>query len=700
MSAYVAAVSDSMNRFAKAVPGLQNFINCDIRFRQARLFALLLLSVVVIASVGYSAARHSIAVLGEREAETVSKEWVKVLTEQFPGIADLARGRDLTEAESKVLHLFKKFGDAYRFSIFAPDGRRIVTTGAKFGVQTGSMFWPSFDAAAKQVATSNSVKVTSFKNTDKLGHPDRYTHVLSPIREGGKVIAVLEVYIDDTKRLQFLEKYAVSIAVVTGLFAVIAFALPGLALYHHAVRSAEVTEDLKYLACHDAMTGLVNRATFDKQLTTAIDKASIINPAGLIRIDLDKFKSINDSHGHDVGDKVLIEIANRLKNCVRDCESVARVGGDEFAVIVTVLPSRLQLGRIGRRIVKELSKPFEVNGLMLPMGGSVGMIMLPEDASHIEDAMKRSDVALYRAKSLGRTRAVFYREKLNEEYERKREIEADLKLALQNNEFELNYQPIVDCETRTIKAFEALIRWNSPRRGLVSPLEFIPLAEETGLIEDIGDWVIRTSVADASQWPDNVVVSVNVSAHQMRCFRVYDTVKDALKKHGMSGKRLAIEVTESAVLEDADRALEVLDKLHSLGVRLAIDDFGTGYSSLTYLHKFPFDNVKIDRTFIQSFFSDNSSKEIVRAVVDLGSNLGKHTIAEGVETEVQAAALAEMNCAAMQGYLISRPVKFDETLKLLTTSGIEEELAKLDAVDAGTSDAPGAEENEPAQIVA
>ena len=671
MSAYIEACLASKNPLAQALGKLMAFSCCRIRLRQARLFMVLVASVVAIAAFGFHAARQSLQALGEGEAAAISTEWVQQLVDQLPDIDSLAQGRNPTETEFRIIKLMEQFGNVYRFNIFSPDGTRTLASGLNFGMQSRKESWSLSNADAKLAAKTRKLTIDSYVDSGLEGHPSRFTRVLSPVVRDGKTAAVLEVYIDDTKRLLFLQKYAVAIAVVTGLFAVLAFSLPGLALYRHAVKAAEVSDNLKYLASHDAMTGLMNRATFDSNMTDVMKTATPLRPAGLIRIDLDKFKLINDCHGHDIGDRVLIETAQRLNKTVGEHEIVARIGGDEFAVIVKSLNSRLQLGRIGRNIVKALAQPVQIGDLNLPMGGSVGLTMIPADATNLEDAMKRSDVALYRAKELGRTRAVFFREKLNEDYERRRAMEFDLKKALANNEFELHYQPIVDCTSRQIKSFEALLRWNSPQRGMVPPLDFIPLAEEAGLIEDIGEWVVRTAISDACQWPESVHVSVNVSPHQMRSFRIYDTVKDALKKSGLEGKRLAIEVTESAVLEDADRALEILDKLHSLGVCLAIDDFGTGYSSLTYLHKFPFDNVKIDRTFIKSFFEDNSSKEIVRAVVDLGANLGKHTIAEGVETEIQAEALLQMNCASMQGFLISRPVNFRATLELLTCQNTE-----------------------------
>ncbi len=696
MSAYIEACLASKNPLVQSLGRFATFFSCRMRLRQARLFTVLVTSVVAIAAIGFNAARQSLHALGEGEAAAISTEWVQQLVNQLPDIDSLAQGRNPTETEYRIIKLMEQFGNVYRFSIFSPDGTRTLASGLNYGVQSRRTIWSKSYEDAKLAAKTRELTIDSFVDSDAEGHPARYTRVLSPVVRNGKTAAVLEVYIDDTKRLQFLQKYAVAIAVVTGLFATLAFALPGLALYRHAVKAAEVSDDLKFLASHDAMTGLLNRATFDSNMSQVMQSATLSRPAGLIRIDLDKFKLINDCHGHDVGDAVLIETARRLTKTVGEHAVVARIGGDEFAVIVKSLASRLQLGRIGRNIVKELAQPVQIKDLTLPMGGSVGLTMIPADATNLEDAMKRSDVALYRAKELGRTRAVFFREKLNEDYERKRAMEFDLKKALANNEFELHYQPIVDCNSRQIKSFEALLRWNSPQRGMVPPLDFIPLAEEAGLIEDIGEWVVRTAINDASQWPESVHVSVNVSPHQMRNFRIYDTVKDALQKSGLDGKRLAIEVTESAVLEDADRALEILEKLHSLGVCLAIDDFGTGYSSLTYLHKFPFDNVKIDRTFIKSFFEDNSSKEIVRAVVDLGTNLGKHTIAEGVETEIQAEALLQMNCASMQGFLISRPVNFQATLELLTGQNTEalEKLVKesRQAVTAASQDAIGSDE--------
>ena len=405
----------------------------------------------------------------------------------------------------------------------------------------------------------------------------------------------------------------------------------------------------------DPLTGLGNRLLLDE----AIVNWQPISPEALslavIMIDLDRFKKVNDTLGHGAGDTLLKLVAKRILSATRDKDTVVRMGGDEFVVLHTIGLQPIGAESVAKRIVELMSRPFLVDGQQVNIGASVGIAALNHGTDNITDLLKHADLALYEAKGAGRGTVRFFEPALALQAMARRNLEIDLRRALGLKEFILMYQPQVNMTDGSLQGFEALIRWQNPARGLVSPLDFIPLAEETGEIHAIGEWTLRTACKEAMSWDGNFSVAVNVSPIQFENERIVDIVSNVLASTGLPPDRLELEITEGVLMKDFDTALKQLWALKSLGVGIAMDDFGTGYSSLSYLNSFPFSKIKIDQSFVRGE-SSSKSRALVQAIISLGENLEMSTIAEGVETKEQYDQLAAGGCLAAQGYLISRPM--------------------------------------------
>lgn len=421
---------------------------------------------------------------------------------------------------------------------------------------------------------------------------------------------------------------------------------------------------IMHMAQHDALTDLPNRVLLRERLEQALGRMRDQHLALLI-LDLDRFKDINDTLGHPAGDILLKTVAKRLTSCVRETDTVARLGGDEFAIIESVTDPANESSALAKRIREVVSTPIDLDGHLVTVGTSIGIATAPGDGTDPDQLMKNADLALYRAKSDGRDTYCFFEPEMDQRMQARRNLERDLRNALVNGEFELHYQPVVNLECNEICAFEALLRWNHPERGRISPADFIPLAEETGLIVPIGEWVLRRACAEAANWPEHLRIAVNISAVQFKNSNLVSSVVSALASSNLAAQRLELEVTESVMLENSEAAFVILNQLHDFGVRLALDDFGTGYSSLSYLRKFPFDKIKIDRSFVNELSeAKQDSLAIVRAVVRLGVSLGIATTAEGVETKEQLERVREEGCTEMQGYYFSQPKPAEEIARL------------------------------------
>lgn len=427
-------------------------------------------------------------------------------------------------------------------------------------------------------------------------------------------------------------------------------------------------EQITFLAHHDPLTRLPNRTVFTQALEKALaDFARSETAFSVLTIDLDGFKLINDTQGHDAGDLVLTEVASRLLALAGADDAVARLGGDEFAMILSGCGTREEASKRADRILSALDRIHNINGRDAKIEASIGIAMVPGDAEELEQSLKFSDLALYRAKKDTGSAYRFFETEMDRVESERRSLEVELRRAVIESEFELHYQPIMSVKTGRLRGFEALIRWRHPSRGLVPPGDFIPLAEEVGLIEQMGEWVLAEACRQAMHWPEQLIVAVNVSAQQFGGDRLVGAVNRALKESGLAAERLEIEITESVLLNDTQDNIEVLQQLRALNARIALDDFGTGYSSMGYLAKFPFNRIKIDRSFVRDIGDNKSSQAVVRAIVSLGSSLGMDITAEGVENSEQLEVLISENCSDLQGYLFSPPIPQQDVNTVIDT---------------------------------
>lgn len=438
----------------------------------------------------------------------------------------------------------------------------------------------------------------------------------------------------------------------------------GLDNFDHEEKRKEAEARALHLAMHDALTGLANRIRLNGELEHALARVKRGEILATHLLDLDHFKNVNDSLGHPAGDKLLYMVAERLRAVVRETDIIARMGGDEFAIL-QVIGQPAEASALAPRIIDSLSRPYDIDGHQVVIGTSVGIAIAPTDGTSADQLMRNADLALYRAKRDGRGTFRFFQPEMDAQMQERRTMECDLRKALAAGEFQLFYQPIVNLLRNEISGVEALIRWWHPDRGMILPNAFIPIAEEIGFIVPLGEWVLRSACATASQWPDHIKVSVNLSPVQFKSPGLVQTVLGALAASGLSPPRLELEITETALLENTEATLATLYQLREIGVRVAIDDFGTGYSSLSYLQTFPFDNIKIDRSFVKDINEGAGSLNIVRAVAALAKGLGMATTAEGVETLEQLGTIRSEGCTEMQGFLFSEPRPAREIERLL-----------------------------------
>jgi diguanylate cyclase (GGDEF)-like protein/PAS domain S-box-containing protein len=421
---------------------------------------------------------------------------------------------------------------------------------------------------------------------------------------------------------------------------------------------------IRHLARHDALTDLPNRVQFLEEMVETEGALKRGEKAAVLYIDLDHFKAVNDTLGHAIGDELIKQAAVRLWGTTRETDILARLGGDEFALLVRPIQTEADAARVADRIIKAIAAPFKISGHQIDIGVSVGIAIGPTDGEATDTLIKNADLALYKAKSEGRSTFHFFEPGLDAELQQRRSIEAGLRAALARDEFRLVFQPLLGLKENRVTCAEALLRWDRDDRS-VSPAEFIPIAEETGLIVPIGEWVLREACAAAAGWPGNTRVAINLSPVQFKNRDLCAQIKAILKETGLAATRLELEITESLLLAENDQILKTLHDLRKLGVRISMDDFGIGYSSLSYLRSFPFDKIKIDRSFMRDLTKRGDSLAIIKAIIGLGQSLGMSTTAEGVETEEQLELVRKHGCDEVQGFLFSPPLALPALTSLL-----------------------------------
>ena len=488
------------------------------------------------------------------------------------------------------------------------------------------------------------------------------------------VEAVMEVYSDVTGLVSKMERTQSQIitGVVSALSALYLLMLWMAGRADRILRKQEAQrvaneERIRYQAYHDLLTGLPNRTSFAEHLEEAMRRSKRFGwSVALMFLDLDRFKRVNDSLGHEAGDELLRIVASRLKTCIRETDILFRMGGDEFTVLLENVRTPEEVAAVAARMISAVAQPAEISHHELTPTASIGIAIYPRDDQRGERLVKAADAAMYRAKDVGRNRYAFFTQEMTERVESQLRLEADLERALKLGEFVLHYQPRVSTATRRVVSIEALLRWNKPQVGLVAPGGFVPLLEESGLIVPVGAWVLRTACRQAKVWQETSLpamrISVNISSRQFRNEALVETIRDALETSGLAAECLELELTESLLVESAENAVTIMQRLKALGVTLSIDDFGTGYSSLNYLKRFPIDCLKIDSSFVHDLHTSAKDAAIVEAISALAKSLGIGLVAEGVEEVRQADFLSARYCTELQGFLFSHPLSADEVV--------------------------------------
>jgi diguanylate cyclase (GGDEF)-like protein len=492
--------------------------------------------------------------------------------------------------------------------------------------------------------------------TVALPEQDEHRLAFVPAMENGKP-ARIYAFVADQSAAASLTNIALTVATVTtSLLIVMGFSVPA-AIASRRIRERWLAEDqIRYLAMHDSLTGLPNRLQFHQHLEHAVARAKRHGQLmAVFALDLDRFKDVNDTLGHATGDALLAEVSARLKESVREADLVGRLGGDEFAIVAEEIGAPEDAMRLARRVCTALGEIYHVNGHDVTTSASVGIAIGPHEREAPDVLLKNADLALYRAKEDGRSTFRFFEPAMDAALQKRRRLENDLRNALRKNQLYLDYQPQFDLVTGKLSGYEALVRWWHPSEGEISPSKFIPIAEETGLIVPLGEWILKTACAYATTWPADTKLAVNLSPAQFKTQNVYELVRRVLTETGLAPERLELEITETTILQNTEAVLETLNRLDQLGVSIAMDDFGTGYSSLSYLARLPVKKIKIDRSFIDTLGTSEQTSAIVSSIVGLGQSLHVTITAEGVENESQAKILRKWGCNQVQGFYYGRP---------------------------------------------
>jgi diguanylate cyclase (GGDEF)-like protein len=537
-----------------------------------------------------------------------------------------------------------------RFELYNQSGQLRFTSGLS-GVNLSDV-----PEAATAGPTAGTPEVALYEAAGRSGPTTHFAVLTLPLQLNGQPHGTLVVYLNQSDQANVLSDYFGTVAAVTLLLLGIGIATPAAFAWMRSQERRQAEEQVRYLENHDALTGLANRRAFIEGLGEAMQRmARDRTQIAVLCLDIDKFKEINDAADHAGGDQVLREIGARIKLTLRDRDLLARLAGDEFAIALVDITNLGDVMAFMNRLVDVLRRPFQVADKDMLLTTSVGVALAPADGDQATTVLRHAAIALARAKGDGGQRMCFFEPSMDRALQRRRMVEHELRLALGRDEFDVVYQPQYDLSSERQIGSEALIRWHHPVHGKIAPGHFISVAEDTGLIVPIGEWVLRRACRDAVTWKEPMIVAVNLSPAQFRDGDIAETVAQVLKETGLDPSRLELEITESLLINDTEEVLSKLNRLRDLGVAIAMDDFGTGYSSLSYLARFPFSKIKIDRQFIRNMTRDPAMRAIVKTIIALGKSLDVTITAEGVETEEQAAMLREFGCPQVQGFLYGYP---------------------------------------------
>jgi diguanylate cyclase (GGDEF)-like protein len=596
----------------------------------------------------------------EREASLVAARLKAQMLHEPEALSDAIRTPSVTPTFAGILAKSGYGERTIRYELYDRDGKLVYTSGIA-GLPLEKNLASLLTSPAPEQA-----KVTLYESSD-ASSPTNFAALTLPLALDGDPRGTLVVYLDQSDQAKVLAGYLGWATTITLLLLGAGIAVLGALGWMRGRESRETKAQLRYLEQHDALTGLANRQAFIDNLTKAVarihrDCASI----AVLSLEIDNFKGINHAVDHSGGDQVLRDVGSRIQAALREGDLVARSGGDEFAIALIDIANLGEVMSFMSRLVELLRRPFLVAGKELMVTVSAGAALAPADGDNAATLLRHAAIALTRAKSDGGQRMCFFEESMNKALQRRRMVEHELRLALGRGEFEVVYQPQFDLATERQCGSEALIRWHHPVHGKIAPAHFIAVAEDTGLIVPLGEWVLRRACSDAVKWPEPLFVSVNLSPAQFREGDVAALVAAVLKETGLSPERLELEITENLLINDTEEVLAKLSRLRQLGVNIAMDDFGTGYSSLSFLARFPFSKIKIDRQFVRNMTRDPAMRAIVKTVIALGKSLEIVITAEGVETEEQADMLREFGCPQVQGFLYGYPGPADTSLMELS----------------------------------
>jgi diguanylate cyclase (GGDEF)-like protein len=590
------------------------------------------------------------------DATEAARDWAHLLAETVPDLEQIAAGESPSRASMTFFEWAQKAGGVFRYEIYNREGYSQLVS--DHGVTLVNL--STYSAEAVRALATNGPIVDV--RTGTFGKPKFYGQAYVPVIVDGRAVAIVAAYVDETENHDVFYRTSLIEALSLCAGAALLFALPALAWYRRTKEKQQADQRIRFLAHHDALTGLANRP----QLVDKLENALAVLPlrGGNIAVhflDLDRFKLVNDSLGHDGGDTLLKTVAERLRAVIRNDDVVARLGGDEFIVIQSGIEGRIQAEDFARRIISAVTAPMTLKDRPFVATVSVGVALAPSDGADSERLLKSADLALYKAKADGRSCVRFFAAEMDTELHARFKLEKLIREAVLHDKFELHYQPLFEISDRRLIGFEALIRLPAEDGTLIAPLVFIPVAEELGLIDKIGAWVLREACGAAATWPEHLTVAVNLSPAQFLAGSVSDIVAAALKEAGLVAHRLELEITETLLLGNSEAIMKELQTLKAMGVAIVMDDFGTGYSSLSYLWRFPFDKIKIDRSFMQGFEgSSRDAKTVVKTIIALGRELNMRVTVEGVETATQAAFLDKADGDQAQGYFFGRPVPASE----------------------------------------
>jgi diguanylate cyclase (GGDEF)-like protein len=634
------------------------------------------------AILGYSVYKinqNAVAQLLEKDATARSVAAARYFEKYLPTGQAILNGTPATPADQAFVAQALDGTGVARFKMFDLLGKFIFDSGQMDGtIGDNVKFGQVNDKALDAQRTGKphvEIEIENEQDGDKL-----IAETYVPIVRDGKTIGAAEVYSDQTTNAaRFNAAFGWSSALIAFL-AALGFAAPAAAFYRRNREKIAADENVTFLANHDSLTKLANRASFNERLALSLNRTLDEGQVATLHfIDLDFFKEINDRHGHAFGDEVLQAVASRLKQTLRDGDIVARFGGDEFVIAQFGFTKNEQIHAATARIVSIFKDPLTIQGKEIALTASIGSAVAPQHGFNTTDLIASADTAVYVVKAAGRNAQCYFEPRFDEEKRKRLALEELVRKAVATNAFELNFQPLVKLPSREIKGFEALLRLRDAQGKPVSPAEFIPVAEEIGLINEIGSWVINEACKTAATWPDGMQISVNLSVSQFKHRSIVASTRQALAASGIAPNRLLLEITESLLMAETDAILEQLRELKSLGVAIVMDDFGTGYSSLGYMLRFPFDRIKIDRSFISALEQTNqNATNVVQSIIALGHTLKMDVTAEGVETEQQSNALTELKCDDAQGYHYGRPMPAADIPALLLKA-YHEKIKRLEA---------------------